>query len=222
MKKQFKYVVLLFCCNGFQVYGQNNLIDEIPYEPNELQSSGVERVGAVPLPTENFGVFPIPQINEIKETIRMGSGKKSKFESTNMPGRTLYMNGDNISSIRNQVLENVNVKIDQYGNIYIEAPQYEVASEQSYHPLLPKELPRFKKENVFEQMPIPQGTYSKDGGKAALVEEGSLRSAPEQPIMAKETIPELGTQPKIPPVNMDGVQRKDSDAKDKETPTAAK
>ena len=63
---------------------------------------------------------------------------------------------------------------------------------------MPKELPKFKKDNIYEQLPINQGSYSKKTGQAV----SSGVEAP--PPMAKEIIPEVNSQPKIPPVSMDG------------------
>ncbi|MCX6131087.1 MAG: hypothetical protein NTX25_18775 [Proteobacteria bacterium] len=50
-------------------------------------------------------------------------------------GRVIYLNGIDISAAKNQALEQVNVRIDAQGHIYIEAPQYEVQQETSFVPL---------------------------------------------------------------------------------------
>jgi hypothetical protein len=49
--------------------------------------------------------------------------------------RVIYLNGIDISSAKNQSLEQVNVRIDARGNVYIEAPQYEVQQESTFVPL---------------------------------------------------------------------------------------
>ncbi|MDQ3234613.1 MAG: hypothetical protein M3Q07_22645 [Pseudobdellovibrionaceae bacterium] len=49
--------------------------------------------------------------------------------------RVIYLNGADISSAKNQSLEQVNVRIDGRGNVYIEAPQYEVQQESTFVPL---------------------------------------------------------------------------------------
>jgi hypothetical protein len=49
--------------------------------------------------------------------------------------RVIYLNGVDISSAKNQSLEQVNVRIDSRGQIYIEAPQYEVQQESTFVPL---------------------------------------------------------------------------------------
>lgn len=49
--------------------------------------------------------------------------------------RALFLNGIDISSAKHQTLENVTVKIDGQGHIYIVAPHYEVNQESTYIPL---------------------------------------------------------------------------------------
>lgn len=199
--KQSLMLSLFFSINS---YAQNYFPQERPLELDALKAPGVERMGAVPLPIPAYGNMPVSQNMQSTGSLNSAQMRKGSFESTYMPGRVIYLNGENIGSIRNQELENVNVRIDQNGNLYIEAPQYEVASEQSYHPLLPKELPQFKKENIYEQMPLPQGVYSKQSGKTVSAEEPE----PEQetktpPPMAKEIIPEINSEAKIPSVKVD-------------------
>lgn len=87
--------------------------------------------------------------------------RPSQYETTRFPSRFVYLNGSNISSVRDQELENVTLKIDAQGNIHILAPHYEVSQDPSYHPLMPGELPRFPKER-FNIDGLPQGKYSKD------------------------------------------------------------
>ncbi|WP_159455744.1 hypothetical protein [Pseudobacteriovorax antillogorgiicola] len=49
--------------------------------------------------------------------------------------RGIFLNGIDISSAKHQTLENVTIRIDGQGNIYIEAPHYEVNEESTYIPL---------------------------------------------------------------------------------------
>ncbi len=49
--------------------------------------------------------------------------------------RRIYLNGVDISSATHQQLENVHLRIDGQGNIFIEAPHYEVSEENTYLPL---------------------------------------------------------------------------------------
>lgn len=50
-------------------------------------------------------------------------------------GRSVYLNGKDISSARDQDLHNVEVRIDGTGNIFLDAPHYEVSEEARYTPL---------------------------------------------------------------------------------------
>lgn len=50
-------------------------------------------------------------------------------------GRVIYLNGVDISSAKNQSLEQVNIRIDAQGHIYIEASQYEVQQDTTFVPL---------------------------------------------------------------------------------------
>ena len=51
------------------------------------------------------------------------------------PNRSIYMNGVDISSARNQDLRNVHIKISENGDLYISAPQYQVTEEETFLPL---------------------------------------------------------------------------------------
>ena len=49
--------------------------------------------------------------------------------------RNVYVNGLDISSARHQLMENVTVRIDADGNVFIEAPHYQVNEESTFIPL---------------------------------------------------------------------------------------
>ncbi len=49
--------------------------------------------------------------------------------------RSVFLNGIDISSTKNQSMQQVNVSIDSQGNIYIEGPQYEAQQETTFVPL---------------------------------------------------------------------------------------
>lgn len=57
------------------------------------------------------------------------------FNAHPLFARTIYLNGIDISSARNQALKGVNLRIDENGNVFIEAPHYQVNEEQTYTPL---------------------------------------------------------------------------------------
>lgn len=49
--------------------------------------------------------------------------------------RSIFMNGVDISSARNQDMRNVHIRISENGDIFITAPQYQVTEEETYTPL---------------------------------------------------------------------------------------
>ena len=49
--------------------------------------------------------------------------------------RSIFVNGIDVSSIKNQTLKKVDVYVDEHGNIYIQAPHYQVTEESSFIPL---------------------------------------------------------------------------------------
>lgn len=64
--------------------------------------------------------------------------------------REVFLNGSNISGSRNQTLKNVTLKIDGEGNIYVEAPHYQVNQENTFIP-----LSRWQKPKVSPQHNTP-------------------------------------------------------------------
>ena len=74
----------------------------------------------------------------------------------NVPVQAVYLNGVNVVGLHNQSMKGVNIRFDENGNVFIDAPQYEVQYDTSYHPLLPDELPGFEKQ----QAPLPSGILS--------------------------------------------------------------
>ena len=65
---------------------------------------------------------------------RQMSAPPMKMPSTT-PNRSIYLNGVDISSARNQDLRNVQVKVADNGDLYISAPQYQVTEEETFMPL---------------------------------------------------------------------------------------
>lgn len=60
--------------------------------------------------------------------------------SSYLQGRSIYLNGVDISNAKEQDLEGVDIKIDQDGNLYITGSHYEVYQEESIPPLVPKKM----------------------------------------------------------------------------------
>ena len=55
--------------------------------------------------------------------------------ANDMMSRSLFLNGVDISSARNQEMKNVTVRIDENGDLFIEAPHYDVREESEYLPV---------------------------------------------------------------------------------------
>jgi hypothetical protein len=196
-------------------FAQKYNMPERGVEPEMLKAPGVERVGSVPLPIQDIQNSNLQQKNFDSSKLLDRHIRKETFETTYVPGRAIYLNGENISSVRNQDLENVHVQIDPNGNIYIDAPQYEVNTEQSYHPLFPKELPKFPKD-ISADINLPEGVYSKQTGKSVAaddIEQKGERSEKELKVekpspMPKELVPEMNSQEKIPSLNVETAKPK--------------
>lgn len=210
--KNFKKI-FFFCCITPNVLQAQNSQQEIPVQTPPLQGNGVQRVGsaAIPLPTQSIDLMGSSSV-----TLQRPQGvsvqpvpmapRKLPYDSTYMTGRIIYLNGVNINSVKNQELENVNVNIDGSGNIYIEAPHYEIGVEQSYHPLMPGELPKFPKAE-FNELPIQKGVYSKETGKKSTNDNTSSilpkEFSPKVPI--KDQAP-MQMKPQLPPANETNAQ----------------
>lgn len=99
-----------------------------------------------------IGVFIGSSTLSYAETVSSGNANKKPMEiSGSVPAqvkppapkkpaatRSVFLNDVNINSVRNQELDNVSVQIDKKGNIYIEAPQYEVTADTSARAPAPK------------------------------------------------------------------------------------
>jgi len=53
----------------------------------------------------------------------------------NAAARSVFLNGIDISSARNQTLKNVQIKINEQGDVFLIAPHYQVNEEETYTPL---------------------------------------------------------------------------------------
>lgn len=91
----------------------------------------------------------------------------------NVSVQAVYLNGVNVVGLRNQSMKGVNVRFDENGNVFIDAPQYEVQYDTSYHPLLPDELPGFEKQ----QAPLPAGALSSGSAPAPAPVDGLPQSS---------------------------------------------
>ncbi len=108
--------------------------------------------------------------------------------------RSVYMNGVDISSARNQDLRNVHLRVDEHGNLFITAPHYQVTEEETFTPLSSYKHSEKQIEHKLPQersFSAPQAAISNpsDGGDSALTQPVPVKSTdngvktvlPEQP-----------------------------------------
>jgi len=69
------------------------------------------------------------------ESAAMHGGSRSPLMPVTTPNRSIYLNGVDVSSARNQDLRNVHIKISENGDLFISAPQYQVTEEETFMPL---------------------------------------------------------------------------------------
>ena len=125
----------------------------------------------------------------------MESRRPRRYETTKYPARNIYLNGVNISNVRQQTLENVTLEIDEEGNLKILAPQYEVGSNSTFHPLLPSELPKLQKSLPLHPS-LPMGRYSKEGQPARRKQESQQSQKESGAEYRAESGPASGREPR--------------------------
>ena len=121
-------------------------------------------------------------------------------------GRSIYVNGIDISSARSQTLNQVNLRIDENGNVYIDAPHYQVNEENTFTPLSGLVEGFNKPEHKPPQPLVRSGRPDRDPQAAAAaaqepipkklaVIDGPAPSAPtEKPEPNKDTPKETGVE----------------------------
>lgn len=113
-------------------------------------SKPLQRVRSIPLPQarSNSGSWVTASASS-KDSAPLMGYRRSKPQmselTTDFPARMIYLNGKNISTVRDQKMEGVTVRIDANGNVHISAPHYEVQESTHYRPLLPRDVPRVSK-----------------------------------------------------------------------------
>lgn len=73
----------------------------------------------------------------------------------NIPVQSVFLNGEGVIGLRNQVLKGVDIRFDGQGNIFIDAPHYQIQYDTTYHPILPEELPSLQKERALPPADVP-------------------------------------------------------------------
>ena len=78
--------------------------------------------------------------------------------------RSVYLNGTDFSNARDQTLKHVDLHIDDAGNIFVTAPQYQVHEESSFFP-----IGRTTKKNIEHHSPkeLPNASSMKKPAEGA-------------------------------------------------------
>lgn len=167
----------------------------------------MSRVNGIPLPTRGTRMAANSQGGGYQpaggDSYPIAGGRRSKAPvgdlTTDFPARMIYLNGKNISSVRDQQLDGVSVRIDVNGNLHISAPQYEVQESMHYRPLLPNDIPKVGKPRVDRDAPLLQGRYAKPSAS----KPGDSLSGAVPPIQAED--PD-STADDAPPAAKQGAQ----------------
>lgn len=122
----------------------------------------------------------------------------SKLFASNCTGRSIYLNGVDISGSQNQELQKVDILINEKGDIYITAPQYEVFEEDHYLP-----LSKFlRSDSNLEHSGLQPLKHNRDMRKGGQAKTGELPRAPSSEIPRASTLKglkEKATELTIPP-----------------------
>lgn len=101
--------------------------------------------------------------------------------------RSVYLNGIDISSARNQDLRNVHIKISETGDIYINAPQYQVTEEETFLPLSSytskSPLPEHKAPQAMNSPRSPSEMADKSVAKPANEPATMSANPPSSPVL---------------------------------------
>ena len=101
--------------------------------------------------------------------------------------RSIYLNGIDISSARNQDLRNVHVKISENGDIYISAPQYQVTEEETFLPLSSytskSPLPEHKAPQAMNAPKSPSDMADQASSKPSTEPASVSANPPSSPVL---------------------------------------
>jgi hypothetical protein len=107
------------------------------------------------------------------------------------PNRSIYFNGIDISSARNQDLRNVHIKISETGDIFITGPQYQVTEEETFMP-----LSSFKGKTVMPEHRPPQAMNSTPTKTAKAPSPETSEKLPNNPAPNSPVQPASPSTPK--------------------------
>jgi hypothetical protein len=115
--------------------------------------------------------------------------------------KTVYLNGVDVSSVRNTTLKNVTVVVDQKGDVYIEAPHYKVDKESTYLPLSKAGSVDKTPEHQLPTHPnLNQGSYEKviPGTPEKVVHPTQASAPAELPPSEAVAVPVANQQQVVP------------------------
>lgn len=102
--------------------------------------------------------------------------------------RDILLNGQDISSARNQEMKGVNLRIDDKGNIFVDAPHYKVHEEDTYAPL-GRFIRDAAKESALSPTHLQPQSMNQSGKNAAATsppEKDMVPASPEIPDLTAE------------------------------------
>ena len=104
--------------------------------------------------------------------------------SSHSYGRSVFLNGKDVSSAAGKKLEGVNISIAENGDVYISAPQYHVLEEVSYIPLgtEKKDPPALKRDETparlgTSDLPDTPASNLSETGKAGIEEKPGSKAS---------------------------------------------
>jgi hypothetical protein len=143
----------------------------------------------------------------IYSSLSLGNNLDSQTPPTSKlvtPGtRSIYLNGVDISSARNQDLRNVHVHVDGDGNVFVKAPHYQVTEEETFVPLssykhsqsAPEHQPMVERNSAPRQV-TPAAASDSNSALASPVPVGDANPA-SRPMMAQPDQPAQAKPPKL-------------------------
>lgn len=102
--------------------------------------------------------------------------------SSMVSARTIILNGTDISSAKSQEMRNVNIYIDEKGDVFITAPHYQVNEEDTYTPL----------SKYIQGINYPKHTAAQDlpGVQAQVGTTKEVPPLPSKPVDPAQTPPQ--------------------------------
>jgi hypothetical protein len=136
-----------------------------------------------------------------KRRVILASGLALVLLPATANARTVFLNGTDISAARSQEIKNVTVQIDEKGDVYIIAPQYQAVEEHTYLPLskyvqglnkpshqAAQKLPDSDKMvGAMAKIPAGETTAVNAGGSGMIEKAGTSTTSAAAAAAAKET-----------------------------------